>query len=131
MLGDAVRAELPWLRLQAESLMVDTATVSRPGEPTFNPETGLMDSGSSLVWRGRCRLRQPTGVEREVLFGDQQVAIFRFVVDVPHGVTAPRAGDVVTLRSNDPMASLREFKIVSVSSETHTVCRSLGCEVVE
>ena len=111
--------------------MADTATVSRPGASVFDPETGNMTSTSSTVWRGRCRLRQPTNVEREVMFGDRQVSIFRFVIDVPHEVAAVRSGDVVTLRTSDPLAAVREFRVISVSSETFTLHRSLGCEVVE
>ncbi len=56
-------------RRAAESIMVDIGRISRPGAPTFNATTGAYTPSTSVFHEGPCRLRQPTAVEANELFG--------------------------------------------------------------
>ncbi len=114
--------------------MVDTGRISRPGgDPVFDPVTGLLTpAAGSVVHEGPCRLRMPTAVETNVLFGEQDVTKSRFVACFPAEVTGVEIGDVVTLiESDDADALNREFQVVSVPAMTFVVYRAFGCESVE
>lgn len=131
---DDVLQHLPDFRASALSLMVDTATVVRPGgEPTFDPETGtLTPSAGSTVYVGPCRLRQPSPSEAEVIFGDEQLTRTRFMVDLPHDTAGIAVGDVLTFTaSTDPDVTGRRFQVMGVPLSTLTVHKSYPVEVVE
>lgn len=131
-LGDAIAWALPDLRVQAESTMTATATVTRGGDPVFDPNTGLMTSTSTTVVADTpARLRQPTAVEANVMFGEQDVTKTRFIVDFPWTVTGVNIDDVVRFtEADDPEMLGHEFKVVGMSMRNHQVTRSYGCEVV-
>lgn len=121
-------------RKLAESLMVDTAMITRPGgAPTFDPNTGLLTpTVGATVYTGVCRLRQPTATEAEVLFGEEQVTRTTFIVCVPHTTTGVSIGDVVTfIESGDPDVLTRQFKITAVPVSTFTLYKGYPAEVVE
>jgi len=112
--------------------MVDTATITRPGDATFDPNTGLLTPSSATVHSGSCRLRWPTGAEQEVVFGDRVVTRTRALVAFPHDITAGEIGDIVTLTaSGDASAVGRPFRIVAVPSQTFNMYREYGCEVID
>lgn len=134
MIGDDIAEVLPELRSEAESLMVDTAMITRPGgEPTFDPSTGeLTPAAGTTIYEGPCRLRQPTASEAELLFGDEQLTRSRFVACFPHDVTGVQIGDVVTVtESDDPDVLLRSFRVASIPLATFTLYKGFPVEVVE
>ena len=133
-LADDVRHLTPDFRAEAESLMVDTATITRPGgAPTFDPNTGqLTPAAGTVVYSGRCRLRQPTASECEVLFGEAQVSRTTFIVCVPYTTTGVQIGDVVIVTiSDDPDVISRQCRITSVPLSTFTFYKGFPAEVVE
>jgi len=112
--------------------MVDTAKIDRPGDPTFDPNTGLSTSGSTPVRSaGPCRVRQPNAVETTVMFGERDVTKQRFVACFPHDVTGVEIGDVVTVTESDD-ADLVDLglTVVSVSGSTFVAYKAFGCELV-
>jgi hypothetical protein len=131
-LGDSIAWALPDLRVQAESTMTATATITRPTGFAFNPGTGLSEETSTtVVSETPARLRQPTAVEANVMFGEQDVTRVRFIVDFPWTVTGVQIGDVVTFTdSDDPEMIGAAVKVVGMSMRNHQVTRSYGCEVV-
>lgn len=135
-LGDAVVHAIPDLRQAAESLMVDTATITRPGADTFNSATGQIESGAgTVVYTGPCRMRQPTGIaEAEILFGEQQVTRQRFVACFEHTVTGVQIDDIITITESadaDTLAAGRQFRVTGVPMSTFTLYKGFPCEVVE
>lgn len=120
-------------RVAAERLMVDEATVSRPGEPTFNPDTGLLEPASSTVlYSGKCRLRQPSAQETQVLFGEQQTTTTRFIACFPHDADGFEIGDIVTFtESHDPDVLAASLQIMAVPIATFTIYKGYPCEVAE
>ncbi len=120
-------------RRAAANLMLDTAVVTRPGgSPTFNAITGvLVPSVGTVVHTGPCRLRQPTPQESEVLFGEQQVSIARFIAVFPHDVTGIDIDDVITLTTSaDPDVIGFEYRVTAVPRSTFTIHKSYACEAV-
>lgn len=134
VLGLDVASQVPFWRQEAESLMVDTGSISRPGEGgTLDPVTGLWTpTPAAVVHTGPCRLRQPNTAEQEVVFGDELVTRQRWLVDFPHTVTEGRIGDVITITaSDDPEAEARSFRIVAESAMTYNLYREYACEAIE
>lgn len=134
MIGFEVARVLPYLRQEAVTLMPDYGVVTRPGGPaTFNPSTGLLTpSAGTVVHEGRCRVRQPTSAESEVIFGEEQVTLSRFMVIFPHDVTGVRQGDTIAVTVSDDADVLgREFRIVKVDAASYAIYKAFACEVVE
>lgn len=112
--------------------MIDECTIVRDGVPTLDPITGISSFTSVQLYRGICRLRQPTAIETSILFGGEQVSKSRFVVEVPSSVTLIKFEDTITVASDhDGFASTREFRVTHLSSMSYNLYRSIGCEAVE
>jgi hypothetical protein len=127
-------------RHRAESLMVDEVTITASGAPTLNPVTGDLEPGAGTVIygpsiaprRGMARLRMPSNVEVNRLFGEEDVTKTRYILSVPHDVTGVRVDAIVHVtESDDAEAMAREFKVVAVPSETYVIDRKFGLEAVE
>ncbi len=133
MLGDAIAQALPGLRLNAESVMRDTALVSATGAATFDPDTGQTTNTPIEVYYGPARLRMPSSmVESSSVFGDVDVTKQRFILSVPHDVTGIELDHVVTMiESDDPSALDREFRVISIPSRSFPIERAFGLETVE
>ena len=56
-LVDDVLAALPGMRSEAESLMLDTCTVHRPGEPVTDSD-GNVTPSLTLLYTGPCKIQQ-------------------------------------------------------------------------
>ena len=132
-LGEEIRYVTPELRSSAESLMVDTVTVTRPGADTFNPATGLLTAAAgTTIYEGPGRLRLPTAQESDVMFGEEQLTRYRFVACLPHDTTGVQIGDVLTItKSGDPDVVQRSYTITAVHLSTFTMYKAYGCEVLE
>lgn len=113
-------------------MMVDTGTVRRPGQQVLNAATGTSSASSTLVYSGRCWIRQASAVEREVLFGEEQVTTTRFMACFPHSVTGVRVGDIVTVTASDDVDVLgRSFRVLAIPMSTYPLYKGFACEVVE
>jgi hypothetical protein len=60
MLGDEIARTLPVLRAQAESMMLDTITITRPGAVTTDPATGQVVAAGEPVYSGKARWKPAT-----------------------------------------------------------------------
>lgn len=119
-------------RRDAEGLMTDQCTVTRPGESTTDPDTGLPDTGTEKVYEGRCKVQTSGGLASEQTEGSaaQNMGgvslVWSLYVHFPYGTPGLRAGDVVEVtESANPLLVGRRFRLVSPQSEkTHaTACR--------
>lgn len=52
-------------RRDAEGLMTDQCTVTRPGESTTDPDTGLPNTGTEQVYEGKCKVQTSGGLASE------------------------------------------------------------------
>lgn len=123
---------LPKLRQMAESLMTDQCVVTRPGDTTTDPETGLPDTGDTKVYEGRCKVQTSGGLASEQTEGSAAQAtgavslVWSLYMHFPFGTDGLRAGDVAELtESANPLLKGRRLRLVSPQSEkTHaTACR--------
>lgn len=119
-------------RRNAESLMVDRCTVSRPGESTTDPDTGLTATTVRGVYQGRCKVQTSGGLASEQTEGSAAQAmgavslVWSLYVHFPFDTVGLRAGDLVeVLDSANPLLKGRRFRLISPQSEkSHaTACR--------
>lgn len=119
-------------RNAVDRLLVDYGQISRSGAAVFNPDTGLSVATSTVVYSGLCRMRQPTAVEDELQFGDEQVTASRFMACFPHDVTGVQIDDVVTVtETDDPDLIGRSFRVLAVPMNTFTLYKAFPTEMVE
>lgn len=119
-------------RANAEDLMTDQCAVTRPGDTTTDPDTGLPDAGDTKVYEGRCKVQTSGGLASEQTEGSaaQNMGavslVWSLYVHFPFGTDGLRAGDVVEItESANPLLTGRRLRLVSPQSEkTHaTACR--------
>lgn len=119
-------------RANAEGLMTDQCTVTRPDESTTDPDTGLPNTGTEQVYEGKCKVQTSGGLASEQTEGSaaQNMGavslVWSLYVHFPYGTPGLRAGDVVEVtESANPLLVGRRFRLVSPQSEkTHaTACR--------
>jgi uncharacterized protein DUF6093 len=135
-LGDDVMRVLPDFRLAAQSLMVDTGIITRPGTGggTIDPITGdFTPPASTSIYNGPCRVRRPsTAQEQEIVFGDVNVAVSRYVVNLPHDAPLIAIGDVFKLTvTDDPEILDVPMRVAVVVGKSMLMYRQIGLEVLE
>lgn len=119
-------------RANAEDLMTDQCVVTRPGESTTDPDTGLPDTGTEQVYQGKCKVQTSGGLASEQTEGSAAQAmgavslVWSLYMHFPFGTSGLRAGDVVEVtESVNQLLIGRRLRLVSPQSEkTHaTACR--------
>ncbi len=96
MIGDDVAQALPELRAQAESLMVDTVTIVRPGATITDPETGQVSTLGLTVYQGAARWKPATTASLADAVGTAQLVTTPGALHLPVGTYQPEPGDVAT-----------------------------------
>jgi len=107
---------LPFLRTQAESLMIDECTVTRPGDPVTDPETGNVTPGSTLVYTGPCKVQQTISQASNPSAGGHQFTVQDVRWDTPVTAGPFLVDDVVTITASvmDPQLVGREMRVVEL-----------------
>ena len=108
-------------RRDAENLMTDHCTVTRPGESTTDPDTGLPNTGTEQVYQGKCKAEGSAAQAMGAVS-----LVWSLYVHFPYDTNGLRAGDVVEItESANPLLTGRRLRLVSPQSEkTHaTACR--------
>lgn len=95
MLGDDLAAALPELRAQAESMMLDTVTITRPGE-TVTAEDGTVTTPAPVVYQGRARWKPPTTTATQSEIGTAIMVTTPGEVHIPASAAyCPQPGDII------------------------------------
>ena len=119
MIGDDIAEALPELRAHAESLMTATATVTRDGEPAWDPETETMIGGAVTVYDGPARLiRAAAGGAVDAAGDDVQAT--PYVVAVPHDVQGIADGDRLAIGDLD-------LRVETTLTGTHAIELRVMC----
>lgn len=87
-------------RKAAEALMVDSCTITRPGEPVTDPDTGDVAVGEVAVYAGICKVQSK---DSATATPDSAGASFVFVsrqVHIPANAADVQDGDVVTITAS-------------------------------
>lgn len=96
-LGSDLTAALPFLQSQAESLMVDSCIVDRPGEAVTDPDSGVVSPSYSPVYEGKCKVQLTASQAGSPEAGGAVFNVQRARVDLPVGVGPIETGDRVRL----------------------------------
>ena len=133
-LADAIAATLPELRAHAESMMVDTCTVTRAsaGAPVVDNNSGTVTPAAPrTIYSGPCRVQVPDAVEKAEEAGGDALSVQAAIISLPvAGSEAVAVGDVVTVTSATFDADLAEVDYVvrGLHRKSHATARRLRCE---
>jgi len=123
------------LQAEAESMMTDTCTITRPGDGTFNDTTGeYTTAASTTVYSGKCRIRtRSLGFlrDRQTETGEELTTIWPYIVAIPAGTADIQVLDVVTVSSAvDPLLAGVTLRVRIANAGTATTARKLDCEQI-
>lgn len=109
-LYDDVAAALPEFRAQAESLMVDTVTISR-ASGALDPET--FEPVLTEVYAGKAKVQTYEPFERTADVGGGTATVQRYSVHIPVGAYQPLPDDVVNVTAavHDPNLAGRQYVV--------------------
>lgn len=88
---------LPYLQAQAESLMIDTCVIDRPGDPVTDPETGAVTPSYTPVYVGRCKIQQTIAQSASPEAGGAVYTVQDSRLDIPVGAGPIETGDRVVI----------------------------------
>lgn len=136
MLGDDIAAELPYLRAEAESLMVDTLLVEvLTGNTTTDPVTLAEVPEWAEVYAGPGRIQRPGALSpREQVSGAYEFGVKSLLAQLPLSAVGIERGMRVTVTAVGPLTDLDLLDVVATVqanlSKTHPTKRTLVCEEV-
>ena len=113
--------------------MTDTCTITAPaGSGSLNTTTGDWTPGAATtLYSGPCRVRMPSVLEMDELFGGGSRAKQRMTVIITYdAVDIPVGARVVVTDSTDLQLLDRPLAVVAVRSRSNLVDRRLGCEEI-
>lgn len=110
--------------------MVDSCVITRAGAPVFDQNTGDETPSSTVVYSGKCQLRDPSVAEVDREFGHQQVTVAAQILAVPFGVSGIQTEDVAVVTSDDPQVDGMRFRITGVPASTWAVCNNWQVEAL-
>lgn len=122
-------------RAAAESLMLDTCTITRgAGEPVWNDETGTYTTpAGETLYQGPCKVQTYQAFESTPEAGEQRLTIQRYYVHVPVGAVKYQQGDriLVTASPYNPALAGSEFVVQGAHDKSlQTAHRLLVDEVL-
>jgi len=128
-LGTDVAGALPFLRAQAESLMLDTCTVCPV--TGVNESTGAPTLGTG-VYTGKCKVQTSQAQEANPEAGGATFTVQRYAVHVPVGAFVPVVGHVVTITAAALDAGLvgRQYRVVALLHKSLATAYRLAVEEV-
>lgn len=99
-LVDDILAALPVFRSEAESLMLDACTITRPGDPVTNPDSGDVTNTSTPVYSGKCKVQSKDSATANPEAGEASFTVVSRQVHIPANAADVQDGDVVTITAS-------------------------------
>lgn len=87
-------------RREAELLMVDACTITRPGAPVTDPDTGAVTNTSTPVYSGRCKVQSKDSATSSPDAGGHSFVVVSRQVHIPANSADVKDGDVVTITAS-------------------------------
>lgn len=84
-------------RAAAESLMLDQCTITRPGAPVTDDDTGEVTTPAALVYGGRCKVQSKDSATSSPEAGGHSFTVVSRQVHIPAGSADVLDGDVITI----------------------------------
>lgn len=120
-------------RREAEALMLDACTVTRPGDPITDPDTGEVTPSLSPVYMGPCKVQRTATQASNPSAGGHQFTIQDSRVDFPVSAGQLAVDDVVTMTLSvlDPQLVGRVFRVTELFHKSYaTAQRTTVSEVL-
>ena len=125
---------LPQMQQLAEQLMTDRVRIERlTGQMSVDPETGLSEPESVLVYEGPAKLQTYGGIAQQSAAsatGDTSnlggvVPVWSLRLDLPISVVGARSGDIaMVVASRDAALPGSQLRLINLQSEkTHATAR--------
>lgn len=95
-----ILATLPILRAEAESLMLDACTITRPGAPVTDPGTGNVTNTATTVYTGKCKVQSKDSATSNPEAGGATFTVVSRQVHIPANSADVQDGDVVTITAS-------------------------------
>lgn len=99
LVDDILRA-LPVFRAEAESLMLDSCSITRPGEPVTDPDTGNVTNEPVTVYTGRCKVQSKDSATSNPEAGEATFTVVSRQVHIPANAADVKDGDVITITAS-------------------------------
>ncbi|QDG65843.1 hypothetical protein NIBR502772_06095 [Pseudarthrobacter sp. NIBRBAC000502772] len=87
-------------REAAESLMLDTCTITRPGTPVTDPDSGNVTNPSTEVYTGRCKVQSKDSATSNPEAGEATFTVVSRQVHIPANSADVQDGDVITITAS-------------------------------
>lgn len=87
-------------RAAAEALMVDSCTITRPGEVVTDPDTGDVTNSTTIVYAGRCKVQSKNSATSSPEAGGAVFTVVSRQVHIPANAADVLDGDVVTVTAS-------------------------------
>ena len=138
MLRDDIAWALPQFRAVAESLMIDTCTITRTGvsEPVFDPETGqYTDPARLTVYTGKCRIQVTSIIANSTSSnaGERAYAVqgseLQLPVDGTGDVSINDVAEITAAEFDDELVG-RKFTVAARHEKSQATSRRLRVEEV-
>lgn len=111
--------------------MVDSCTVTRPGEPATDPETGVVAPSSTVVHSGRCKVQLTLSQPKTPNSAGHVYTVQDLRLDLPTTAGPVRVDDVVTVDASVMDAQLvgRVFRVSGLFHKSFATAQR--CKVEE
>jgi hypothetical protein len=121
-------------RRAAERIMVDACSIfRRDNDGTLNVHTGKVEYATTVVYAGKCRIKQETGTSvGDVHVGEAAIPSVRPIVHIPIGEVDVHEGDRVTVTGAVGNPALQGYQLLvrSIHTGTFNTVHKLMCEVI-
>lgn len=88
-------------RAKAETLMVDTCTITRgSGELVTDPDTGVVTAAGTEVYAGKCKVQSKDSATASPDAGGHSFVVVSRQVHIPANAANVKDGDVVTITAS-------------------------------
>jgi hypothetical protein len=100
VIGQILAGAVPFLREQAESLMLDTCTIQRPGAPVTDTNSGVVTPGMTTIYTGKCKVQSKDSATSTPEAGGAVFVVVSRQIHIPAGAADVRNDDVVTVTAS-------------------------------
>ena len=134
MIVEAVTAELPHLRAEAESLMLDAGTAKRPtGDTAYNPVSGNDEDVTADLFSSPCKIQSRNLQARDVEVGERTSVSVRTELHLPVSTAPLTVGDVFVVSTPHALSTVpagTSFRVTAPVGKTLATARRYEVELI-